>query len=369
MALSDLLPSGSAPYLLFALILVVGGALAWVVGQALLVLLRRFATGTGMADERFLRASRRPLVVILAILFAGIGMAMFRPYLPGEAVLGAGRLAAGALILAAAYAVARMAATFLRSRGERVPRMRNVADLASRLLSAIVYGMALLLILDTYGISVTPILTGLGIAGIAVALALQDTLANFFAGLWIQSGRNMQTGHYVRLRDFDQEGVLERVGWRTTTIRQLSNNVVIVPNSKLAQSVIIDYDLPTPRMGITVPVMAPYDVDPDLVERILVEEAEAAAGAGAPIVLEPRPTVHLIPGFTEGGLQYALNLQVASFRDQFAAQDRVRRRILKRFAAEGIAIPHKPEGSTKPPAGASARTLHGKADDAPGTKP
>jgi small-conductance mechanosensitive channel len=352
-AVPALLPAGSLPYLLFAALLVGAAALAWMLGRALLAALRRLAPGTGVGDERFLRAARRPLVVILAILLAGLGMALFRPHLPEQAVVATGRLAAGALILAAGYAVARLASTLLRQRGDRVPRMRNVADLASRLLSATIYVMAFLLVLDTYGISVTPILTGLGIAGIAVALALQDTLANFFAGLWIQSGRNLQVGHYLRLRDFDQEGFLERVGWRTTTIRQLGNNIVIVPNSKLAQSVIIDYDLPTPRMAVTIQVTAPYGLDPDRVEALLLEEAAAAARAGAPIAAEPRPHA-LVSGFTDGGVQYQLNLHVASFRDQFVAQDQVRRRILKRFAAEGIPIPHKPEAGLRQPADAGA---------------
>ncbi|MCC6347545.1 MAG: mechanosensitive ion channel, partial [Nitrospirales bacterium] len=103
--------------------------------------------------------------------------------------------------------------------------------------------LGLLIILSFLGISIAPLITALGIGGLAVALALKDTLSNLFAGLHILMERSLRIGDFVRL-DAGQEGYIEDITWRTTRIRTLANNMVVIPNDKLAQSVVTNYCLP-----------------------------------------------------------------------------------------------------------------------------
>ena len=145
-----------------------------------------------------------------------------------------------------------------------------------------------LVLLSGLGISVTPLLTALGVGGLAVALALQDTLSNFFAGIHLLMERPIRVGDFIRLES-GQEGYVEDIGWRTTRIRMLPNNMVIVPNGKLAQSILTNYYLPEPRMAVLIPISVSYHADPDHIERVLVEEASGAIGHLAGLLAEPAP--------------------------------------------------------------------------------
>ena len=196
----------------------------------------------------------------------------------------------------------------------------------------------LLVVMGTLGISVAPLLTALGVGGLAVALALQDTLANLFAGIQILMEKTIRVGDFIRL-DSGQEGYVADISWRTTRVRMLPNNMVVIPNSKLTQSVITNYHLPEKRMSLLIPVGVGYGTDPELVERILVEEALGACDETAGLLREPPPFVRFIPGFGESSLEFTLICQVAEFTDQYLAQHLIRKRIIRRFAVEGIEIP------------------------------
>jgi len=198
----------------------------------------------------------------------------------------------------------------------------------------------LLVLLSSLGLQITPILTALGVGGLAVALALRDTLQNLFAGMHLIADRPIRVGDYVKFSDGGVEGHVVDVGWRSTRIRMLQNTVVIVPNHKVAESIITNYDLPESRMGLTVRVSVGQASDPDHVERILVEEARKAVGEVTGLLGEPPPNARFTPGFGESSLDFSLNLNVASFVDQFEVQHHIRKRLLARFRAEGIELPY-----------------------------
>ena len=121
-----------------------------------------------------------------------------------------------------------------------------------------------------------PSTTALGVAGVAVALALQDTLANLFAGVHIMMEKSVRIGDFVKL-ETGQEGHVVDITWRTTRVRMPSNNMVVIPNSKLAQSVVTNYYLPEKPMSLSISISVSYSADPEAVERILVEEAKKGA--------------------------------------------------------------------------------------------
>lgn len=195
-----------------------------------------------------------------------------------------------------------------------------------------------LIILSVLGISIAPLITALGIGGLAVALALQDTLANLFAGIHILVEKSVRVGDFIRLES-GQEGYVDDITWRTTRIRMLPNNMVVIPNKNLAQSIVTNYYLPEKRMSLLIPIGVSYSSDPEKVEKILLEEAKKAAREIPGLLPEPEPFVRFIPGFSDSSLDFTLICQVQEFTDQYLAQHELRKRIFKRFKEEGIEIP------------------------------
>jgi small-conductance mechanosensitive channel len=198
--------------------------------------------------------------------------------------------------------------------------------------------IGILIVLDTLNISISPILATLGIGSIAVALALQDTLANFFAGLYITADQPIRVGDYIKL-DTGEQGYVIDIGWRSTRIRELPNNVIVIPNQKLSQSIIKNYYLPEKRMALLMNIGVSYGSDTRKVEKILVEVTKESAKDIDGLLAEPEPFVRFIPGYGDSSLDFTLICQVREFVDQYYVQHELRHRIFERFKKEGIEIP------------------------------
>ena len=129
----------------------------------------------------------------------------------------------------------------------------QTSGLAVGVVKGAVHATGILIVLSMLGISIAPLLTALGVGGLAVALALKDTLENLFAGIYLITDKAIRVGDFVRLES-GQEGNIEDIGWRTIRIRTLNNNIVILPNSKLAQSIVTNFSLPDRRISVSIPV-------------------------------------------------------------------------------------------------------------------
>lgn len=199
-------------------------------------------------------------------------------------------------------------------------------------------GLAVMIVLDNLGISLTAVWTTLGVGSVAIALALQDTLSNFFAGVYLRLDNPLHIGDYIKLEG-GEEGYVVQLGWRSSRIRTLPNNVVVVPNAKLSSSILTNYSLPEPAMSLLISISVSYQDDPEQVERVLIEEATLAADEVQGLMKDPAPFVRFIPGFGESSLDFTLICRVSSFVDQYLAQHELRKRILARFRCEGIQIP------------------------------
>jgi small-conductance mechanosensitive channel len=229
----------------------------------------------------------------------------------------------------------RMLAYFLESAELPI----SVTSLLLGVVKAVVYILGVLIMLNYLGISIAPIITALGVGGLAMALALQDTLSNLFAGMHIMAEQTVRVGDFIRL-ETGQEGYVEDISWRTTRIRMLPNNMVIVPNNKLSQSVLTNYHLPVRQMVLQVPVSVGYASDPDVVERVLLEEAQQAASEVPGLLADPAPVVRLFPGFGESSLNFSLLCHIREIGDQNPVLAALNLRVLKRFRKEGIEFPY-----------------------------
>ncbi len=242
------------------------------------------------------------------------------------------------LILSVTFAAANLAGRIFRNYIQKSNLPIPTTGLAYGLFKGIIIIIGFLIVLNVLGVSITPLITALGVGGLAVALALQDTLANLFSGIHVLMERSIRVGDFIRLES-GQEGYVDDITWRTTRIRMLPNNMVVIPNSKLAQSIVTNYYLPEKRMSLLIPVGVSYSSDPDEVERILTEEAKKAVGEIPGLLGEPEPFVRFIPGFGDSSLDFTLICQVQEFVDQYYAQHELRKRIFRRFRKEGIDIP------------------------------
>ncbi len=221
--------------------------------------------------------------------------------------------------------------------------VEQVADIRTSIFKnfavTMIYALGFLILLDYLGVSITALVTALGVGGVAVALALQDTLSNLFSGLSILMTKKIRPGDYVQVDgDRVQEGNITDITWRNTTIRGLDNNLIIIPNSKLGQAVVTNVHLPAKEMGLFFPVTVGYDNDLGAVERTAIEVARevlAEGGRGVPGI-EPYIRYN---AFTEFGVRFNVILQLREFVDQYPVKHAFFLRLHERFRKENVNFP------------------------------
>jgi len=226
--------------------------------RALVAGFRRW-TGHRNEDSLFLQAIRVPSMLwcIVLGLFVALEMADLPPRLAAQIQV----VLESAIILSVTITMAGVLDSLVAAASERRALAVGVTGLFRTSVRLAVLVVGGLVLLSSLGIAITPILTALGVGGLAVALALQDTLSNLFAGVHLLADKPIRVGDYVRLSVDNVEGHVVDVGWRSTRIRMLQNNVVVVPNKRVAESVITNFDLddrrrpsPSASGSVTTPI-------------------------------------------------------------------------------------------------------------------
>ncbi|MCG2811667.1 MAG: mechanosensitive ion channel family protein, partial [Candidatus Aminicenantes bacterium] len=156
-------------------------------------------------------------------------------------------------ILSLTIFAANMSVSFINLYSANLKESFPRTTIFTNLTRIFVFLFGFLIIFNSLGISITPILTGLGIGGLAVALALQETLANLFAGLQLIASKQIRPGDYIRLGS-GEEGFIVDINWRNTTVRELSNNLNIIPNSHISKTIVKNYFLPEKISSVLVQV-------------------------------------------------------------------------------------------------------------------
>ncbi|MEW6319496.1 MAG: mechanosensitive ion channel family protein [Acidobacteriota bacterium] len=239
--------------------------------------------------------------------------------------------------LSITLAIAAVAARAVDTYGEVVAPALPATSLTRHITRALVVILGVLVILNGLGVSITPMLTALGVGGLAVALALQEPLANLFAGLFVTLSGQIRVGDYVRL-DSGQEGYVVDFSWRSTRLRMLPNNLVVVPNAKLSQAIVVNHNLPSLDMAVLVDVGVDYASDLARVERVVMEvgrEVMREVQGGVPD-FEPFIRYHT---FGESSVNFTTILRAREFVDQYLVKHEFIKRLHARFEREGIVIP------------------------------
>jgi small-conductance mechanosensitive channel len=322
-------------------ILVVATLLAgFVIRNILFHFLKRWQTRSSGHIASILMESLRGTIIIWALIF-GIYFALesASAHLPGRLEFYLSKSLFALWILSLTVMATRMAGALVKFYGRRIDGEMPATSLTKNLAQIATASIGVAILLRHLGISVTPLVTALGVGGLAVALALKDTLGNLFGGFYVTVAGQVRLGDYIKLNT-GEEGYVVDISWRSTTLRTMNNSMVIVPNSKLAQAIVTNYNLPDKRMGISVQVGVSYDADPDQVERILIEVARQTASEVAGFAPDSTPSARLIPGFGDSALQFQLNVTIDEFAQQFVVQHELRKRILKRFREDKIEMPY-----------------------------
>jgi small-conductance mechanosensitive channel len=317
-------------------LMAVGLLAGFVVRRTVFRRLARLAAETrSPVDDLVVAALRGPVVLLGAVIGLYVGLELASLPAPLTRVLE--RSLVVLVVVAVTWVLARLAAAYVHAQTAPAHGTLPSATLLPNLARLLVLGTGALVVLETLDIKITPILTALGVGGLAVALALQDTLANLFAGVHILLSRQVRPGDYVGLSS-GEKGYVQDVTWRYTTIRQLPNNITVIPNSKLASAITTNYYLPEQEMAVLVQVGVAYGSDLDQVERVTVDvgrEVMREVQGGVP-GFEPFIRYHT---FGDSSINFSVILRGREFTDQYLITHEFIKRLHRRYRAEGIEIP------------------------------
>lgn len=319
-------------------IAIAGGGAGLLAAIALRLALRRVAARASADRWRYLVADMLAYLLPWAALIAGAWTAVLSLAATGSQWRGdADKGLLALIVLAASFGAARAAAGAVRAGALEHSGFSGSATIFVNIARLGVLAIGFLILLDGLGVSITPLLTALGVGGLAVALALQDTLTNLFAGVHILASRKVQAGDFVQL-DTGQEGYVVDTNWRHTAIRQLPDNLIIVPNAALASSTVINYHRPEHESSVTVQVGVAYDSDLDHVERVTCDVGRDVMRSvdGAVPGFEPTVRYHT---FGDSNIGFTVALRAREVTARYLIVHEFIKRLHRRYLVEGIEIP------------------------------
>lgn len=241
------------------------------------------------------------------------------------------------LIVIATLSAARVVAGLVQSVAASRTGVAASASIFVNITRIVVLALGVLVALETLGVSIAPLVTALGVGGLAVALALQDTLANLFAGVHILASKTVQPGDYIRLTS-GEEGYVVDINWRNSVVRNLQNNLVIIPNGRLARTNMTNFSRPEQKLSILVPVGVGYDSDLDHVERVTLEVVDSVMADVTGGVPDHKGAVRFHT-FADSRINFNVKLGVSEFSDQYRIKHEFIKRLHRRYREEGISIP------------------------------
>jgi small-conductance mechanosensitive channel len=299
--------------------------------------LKKFAQKTSWRGVDIIIESLQKRTFLL-FLIAGIYGALYSlPFLKKSILSLLTNILIVILIFLVTLAIGRIAAGLVTLYSKSSKTALPESSIIPNITKLFVILIGLLIIMQYLGVSITPILTALGVGGLAVALALQETLSNLFSGIHIIVTGQIKLGDYIKL-ETGEEGHVVDITWRNSTIRTILNNLVIIPNSKLASTIITNYSLPAQEVSVMVPVGVSYGSDLEKVEQVTIDVARSVmkeSRGGIPD-FEPYIRYHTFDDFS---INFNVILKAREYIDMYPLKHEFVKRLHKRYKAEGIEIP------------------------------
>lgn len=275
-------------------------------------------------------------LILIWFVLGGIWAAVLT--LPGETQLAltlqkgllAAAIASGTLILA------RMAVGFVRYFTE-TKGAGSLTSLFELLTQIVIFTFGVLIILQSLGIAITPLLTALGIGGVSLGLAFQSTLTNFLSGLNLATSNKIRIGDYIQL-DSGEDGYVVDIAWRHTILQDIRDNMVVVPNTRILNNVFKNYGLPDKEALIIVEVGISYTADLDRVEQIALEIANEVMDTVDGGVPNSDPWIRY-KEFGYFAITMTVYLRIQEYFDHLIVRHEFIKRLHRRFRDEKIELP------------------------------
>lgn len=341
MDLSQLTNLGLPPAIVIALVVMVSTVIMLLLKGLIIARIKRLSDKTSyFFDTLIISAIRTPLTIVilvvnLILLDHLLGLFAIKEEGLNGFVARASQLL---LVIAVVLFVDRFLIGVLGNYAQRSDSFRSSRSIILGITRGLILCLGVLVLLGTLGISVTPIIASLGITSLAVALALQPTLENFFSGVQLVVDKPIRVGDFIEL-DSGEQGFVEKIGWRSTWVKMLPNNVVIIPNSVLSKSKIINYFYPEKELSVPVEVGVHYGSDLEEVERITLEVAKEILKSHKWGVDEYETFV-VFHTFADSSINFTVMLRAKEYFNRFFIKSEFIKALHKRYAQEGIVIPY-----------------------------
>ena len=324
---------------IFVLSLVLATIIAFVLYPLILRLTQWTPTDL---DTRLAKAVRTPIVLGTVVLGGFLAFSVPLDLSTGEqnavnTVTAALAVALG--VVATSSVISRTLDWYVETAESRGKFRLDVRlqPLVKRGATAIVYGLGGLLVLDQLNINISPLIAGLGLGGLAIALALQPTLANLFAGTYVMTEGAVSPEDYIELEG-GVAGYVMEVGWRSVRIRTWGNNMVTVPNSKFAENIITNYQRPVPAVNVYLECGVSYDSDLFEVERVSKEVMDEVMDAHPGDAVRDYGGWFGFDSFGDSNVNFWLFLQARDRLASFRLRTALIQQLHSRLAKEGIVI-------------------------------
>lgn len=324
--------------LIAALLVCLGFAAGILVEKFLQDWMERWAVATSWRGDNIVVTSLRGMPIFWGIA-GGLYMATYTvdPGRYGYVMEPVQTFIVVLLLASCTIVAARMASGFVTTYAGRERTFLPSTSLIPTLVRLLVYLLGGLIILREMNIEIAPLLTTLGVGGLAVALALQDTLKHVFAGFYLIAARQITPGDYVELES-GQEGYVRDINWRSATLETVLNTTVVVPNSELASAIVTNYHRPRRDMLVRIAVGVEYGSDMEHVERVTKEVARDVVGDLTEDGSSYEPEV-FFQAFGEFSINFVVFLHARDFFNRYQIRHLFLKRLVSRYEEEGIRIP------------------------------
>ena len=321
------------------LILVLGIILGWLIKRFVHSRLSKLADKTKWRGDDIILNSIEPHIILWSFLAAARiaidriklsePFSSYKEYLATIIVI--------ILFLSVTVTISKLLVGLFNLWAEKQGRGFPSTTMFTNFVYIIVWGIGLMIILDSLNIAITPILTALGVGGLAIALALKDTLSDVFSGLHILLSGKVKPGDFAEL-DSGERGYISDITWRNTTMLERTNNVINIPNSKLSTAIIKNYDSGDSSFSVRIPVGVSYNSDlkhvASVTKNVAIDVAKDVEGCNT----DEEPVVRFYE-FGESSINLKVYFKAEKYGDQHNIIDTFVRRLHKRYNEEGIDIP------------------------------
>ncbi|MBC8479552.1 MAG: mechanosensitive ion channel family protein, partial [FCB group bacterium] len=324
------------PYFLPAGFIFAGLVGGFVFNRILIHRLEQIASRTKWTFDDILLKSLRRYVGIWLFL-TGVYFALQTGVVSDKVGNISGKIILVIAVMTVTMVIAGLTAAAIQAYTHKLGTEFQSSNLFVNLIRGVIIAMGLVMLLQTFGISITPIIGAMGIGSLAAGFALKDTLANFFAGIQILASKQLKTGDFLQLSD-GQKGYITDITLRNTTLLSRDNNTIVVPNSVLAVEIVLNHNIPHSIIRVKIDCGVAYNSNLDLVENIVREiasEVMTTVEGGVPD-FEPNFRFHT---FNDFSIDFTVIMRATDYPAQWVVRNEFIKRLKKRFDAEGVVIP------------------------------